>query len=176
MSHKLTGFDFLQFETVCSLSGMSKSNQAINSGHTKVLKDGNIGPDFISYYETLLDARGANLDQLNARSDHDGEVDEIVDYLINRYDFDEDSVVNFRVELAILGIDSVEQFEDAFYYETDSCKPDADFAEYVAAELNCLEVPVWLVVDWQSTWDSYLYYDFNKIEVDGQTFYFSNKF
>ena len=82
----------------------------------------------------------------------------------------------FMDELSDLGITTAEQFEDAYFYQTDSWHPEADFAEYITTELNCVELPEFVVVDWQATWDRNLRYDFSIIEFDGETYFFHNSF
>ena len=63
------------------------------------------------------------------------------------------------------GIDAIDGFEDAYMGEFDS---EADFAEeYTTGEYNT-DVPDFVVVDWQATWDAYLsyYFEYN----DGYVF------
>ena len=59
----------------------------------------------------------------------------------------------------------VENVEDAFrgvYHD------EATFTEEVITEVYGLDIPAYLVVDWQSTWDSSLRYDYDFI--DGYVF------
>ena len=45
----------------------------------------------------------------------------------------------------------------------------ADFAEEFYTNTMCLDIPVAIVVDWEATWDSSLYYDFTACN-DGQAY------
>ena len=84
----------------------------------------------------------------------------------------------FMDELSEYGITTAEQFEDAYYYQTDSWNPEREFAQYVTEEVNCinLEDLGYLVIDWQATWDSALCYDFFTIEFDSETYFFHSDF
>ena len=88
----------------------------------------------------------------------------------------------FMDELSDHGITTAEQFEDAYYYQTDSWNPEAEFAQYIAEEVECLSFMndaapgSWLVIDWQASWDSALRYDFFTIEFDGETYFFNSNF
>lgn len=55
------------------------------------------------------------------------------------------------------GIDALDAFEDAYRGEYDS---EAEFAEQYTDECYTLNVPEWVVIDWQATWDTNLQYDF----------------
>ena len=67
---------------------------------------------------------------------------------------------------------------DAYYYQTDAYNAEADFAQYVTEEINCVDMDslAHLVIDWQATWDTALCYDFSTIEFDGETYFFSDHF
>ena len=88
---------------------------------------------------------------------------------------DADQCQEFMDELSDVGITTAEQFEDAYFYQTDAYNAESDFAQYYADEIACLDVNSdsgmgsFLVVDWQATWDCSLCYDFSTIEFDGET-------
>ena len=50
------------------------------------------------------------------------------------------------------------------------------FAEYITTELNWVDLPDYVVIDWQATWDRSLSYDFFTIDFDGETYFFHNNF
>jgi len=83
---------------------------------------------------------------------------------------------DFMNELDDIGITTAQQFEDAYYMQFDSYKAEAEFAEYVAMEVNCVNIPddIRKHIDWQSMWDCELCYDFFTIEFDGETYFFHN--
>ena len=87
---------------------------------------------------------------------------------------DAEQCQEFMDELSELGITTAEQFQDAYFYQSDSWNVEAEFAEYVTTELNCVDLPDYVVVDWQATWDCNLRYDFSTIEFNGETYFFQN--
>lgn len=91
---------------------------------------------------------------------------------------DADQCQEFIDELSDHGITTAEQFEDAYFYQTDSWNAERDFAQFYAYEINCInpEDLGYLVVDWQATWDSSLCYDFFTIEFDSETYFFNSNF
>ena len=89
---------------------------------------------------------------------------------------DAEQCQEFMDELSKHGITTAEQFGDAYFWQSDSWHPEVEFAEYVATEINCIDLPDYVVIDWQATWDSALRYDFFTIEFDGETYFFHNGF
>lgn len=55
------------------------------------------------------------------------------------------------------GINDIDRFEDAYYGEYDS---EAEFAEHYTTDCYPMDMPEWVVVDWQATWDNELSDDF----------------
>lgn len=51
------------------------------------------------------------------------------------------------------GIDAIDGFEDAYRGEYDS---EAEFAEQYTTDCYTLNMPEWVVIDWQATWDTEL--------------------
>jgi hypothetical protein len=95
---------------------------------------------------------------------------------------DAEQCQEFMDELSEHGITTAEQFEDAYYYQTDSWNAERDFAQYYAEEIACLDVTndagmgSFLVIDWQATWDCNLRFDFFTIEFDSETYFFNINF
>ena len=61
-------------------------------------------------------------------------------------------------------VDTVEHFEEMYqgHHET-----GADFAEYICMELGYIkDLPSWVAVDWKSTWEDALSYDYTEIDCD----------
>ena len=79
-------------------------------------------------------------------------------------------------EFDAYGINTFEEFEDAFYYQTESFRPDAEFAQYLSEEVNCDEVPDYIqgCIDWDVVWKSHFRFDFWSICIDETTYYFFN--
>ena len=74
------------------------------------------------------------------------------------------------------GIDRIEIFEDAFFYQTDSYRPNEEFAEFLFTELNENELDPIIegCIDWQTVWDSAYRFDFWSVCIDETTYYFHN--
>tara|TARA_R100000664_G_C2754082_1_gene141600 strand:+ start:703 stop:1239 length:537 start_codon:yes stop_codon:yes gene_type:complete len=63
---------------------------------------------------------------------------------------------------------SLEKAQERFYGRYDS---ESDFAEQHAADV---EVPCYLVIDWQATWNGYLRHKFTAVHHKGECWIFSN--
>ena len=150
-------------------------------------------PSFTDFYVAILDARKANgeyqepqqsgADWYDSLTDQDRELyDMIEDRCPEFTKLDAEQCQEFMDELSDLGITTAEQFQDAYYYQTDSWNAERDFAQWYAEEIACLDVTndagmgSFLVIDWQATWDCNLKYDFSTIEFDGETYFFHNNF
>ena len=144
-------------------------------------------PSFTDFYVAILDARKANGDYQEPQQSGADWYDSMTDQGRDLYDMIEDMCPEFSKldaeqcqefmdELSELGITTAQQFEDAYYYQTDSWNAESVFAEYVTTEVHCFDLPVFVVIDWQETWDSALCYDFSTIEFDGETYFFHNNF
>lgn len=146
--------------------------------------------NFTEFYEAILDARKANGEYQTIDSTVNGRdwyediltdegrelYDKIEDMCPEFSKLDAEQCQEFMDELSDLGITTAEQFEDAYYYQTDSHKAEAEFAEYFTTEINCVQLPESVVIDWQDTWDSMTSYDFSTIEFDGTTYFISNNY
>ena len=82
----------------------------------------------------------------------------------------------FMDELAEHGITTETQFNDAYFWQSDSYHAEAEFVEYIVTELDCVELPPFLVIDWQASWDRNYRHDFFTIEFNGETYFFHNNF
>lgn len=74
----------------------------------------------------------------------------------------EDGHDNEAIEAFVeeFGIDAIGEFEDAYVGEYGS---EAEFAEQHVTDCCDLDMPRWVVVDWQATWNSGLCDDFTYI-------------
>ena len=89
-------------------------------------------------------------------------IDYIEEYLQAVDQYDEDVVTAF---LDIFDIESIGSLSDAYQGRyTDG----AEFAESLVSECYSMEMPSWVEVDWQATWDNSLSYDY--CESDGHIF------
>ena len=59
-------------------------------------------------------------------------------------------------------VDSVEHFEEMYQGQYDS---GAEFAEMIASDCGYVsrDMPSWIEIDWQKTWDNALSYDYTQI-------------
>ena len=88
--------------------------------------------------------------------------DYVEEYLQAVDQYGEEVVAAF---LDIFDIDSIGSLSDAYQGRyTDG----AEFAESIVSECYSMEMPSWVEVDWQKTWDNALSYDYS--ESDGHIF------
>ncbi len=66
-------------------------------------------------------------------------------------------------------VDSVDHFEDMYQGQYNS---GADFAEQIATDCGYVtrDLPSWIEIDWQKTWDNALSYDYTEL-IGGHIFY-----
>ena len=88
--------------------------------------------------------------------------DYIEEYLQAVDEYDEDVVSAF---LDVFDIDSIGSLSDAYQGRYDS---GAEFAESLVSDCYSMDMPSWVEVDWQKTWDNALSYDYS--ESDGHIF------
>ena len=86
----------------------------------------------------------------------------IEEYLQAVDEYDEEVVAAF---LDIFDIDSIGSLSDAYQGDYES---GAQFAESIVADCYSMDMPSWVEVDWQATWDNALSYDYS--ESDGHIF------
>ena len=115
-------------------------------------------------FEELV-ADGNDADDLQAFIDEHGKSyfeSYIEDYLQAIDEYDEDVVSAF---LDVFDIDSIGSLSDAYQGRYDS---GAEFAESLVSDCYSMDMPSWVEVDWQKTWDNALSYDY--YESDGHIF------
>ena len=88
--------------------------------------------------------------------------DYIEEYLQTVDQYGEDAVTAF---LDIFNIEDIGNFTDAYQGNYDD---GASFAESLVNDCYAMEMPSWVEVDWQATWDNALSYDYS--ESDGHIF------
>jgi len=93
-------------------------------------------------------------------------IDYIEEYLQAVDQYNEDAVAAF---LDIFSIEDIGNFTDAYQGEYES---GAEFAESLVSDCYSMDMPSWVEVDWQATWDNALSYDYS--ESDG--YIFNNNF
>ena len=71
----------------------------------------------------------------------------------------------FYQELIDNGIESLEQFEDSYQGQYMS---EGDFVEQILEDCYQSDLPSWVHIDYQRTWDDSLSYDYFSIEIGVQ--------
>lgn len=179
---RLAGNELLDY--VKASSELTHKQRCLGAGYIQVTKydDGTDKPAFTDFFEAILDAKKDNDAPTQSGADwydslteeHQELYDMIEDMCPEFTKLDAEQCQEFIDELDDIGITTAEQFENAYYYQTDSYNAEADFAEYLATEIQCVDLPDFVVIDWNETWDRNLSYDFNNIEFDGETYFFQN--
>lgn len=109
---------------------------------------------YTEFYTQLLDAKGLlNKPEPKEISE---EYQELCAELCENYG--EDAVDAF---LEIWDESDLEHFEDAFQGRYED---EADFAEQFTTDCYALNVPSFVIVDWQATWDQGLRYDYEFVD------------
>ena len=89
-------------------------------------------------------------------------------------DISRENVIKLCDELCDYGITTFEQFEDALFYQTDAIDAISDFVEFIMTDINDVELPTWLCVDYERTWYANLRHDFIHITVGSTDYFFHN--
>jgi hypothetical protein len=86
---------------------------------------------------------------------------------------------DFMDELSEYGITTAEQFENAYFTSFSYAHDEShfgEFVEFIVTDINCQELPEFLVIDWQQSWYSNYRHDFFTIEFDGEVYFFHTSF
>lgn len=102
--------------------------------------------------------------------------EEINDRCADFYDSTPEEARAFMDELAEYGITTAEQFCDAIWYYTTEYRAEAEFVQHIVEEIECVELPPYLVIDWQASWDRNIRHDFFTLTNKNITFFFDNNF
>lgn len=140
---------------------------------------------YVQFYTELLNAKGVvpttDTDTMEQEyddlSNDDKDLyDKITDMLGEKWTHKE--TIEFMDELSDIGIESANDFEEAYEWTHDnySSYAEKEFAEYWCIEVMDAQIPdiVLAAVDWQDVWDHNLRYDFSYIETVNGTFFFRN--
>ena len=110
---------------------------------------------YTEFYTELLTVKGLiNNDTLE--NDISEENQDLYSELCNRYGAD---AINAFLEL--YDENDLGNFEDAYQGAYAS---EADFAEQFITDCYGLNVPSFVIIDWQATWDQGLYYDYDFVD------------
>lgn len=154
---------------------------------TDVIKDAGYMYDngkamYVDYYTELLNAQGivptTNTDVIGADYESlDSDTQALYDKVDAQFGekWDHEMVMEFIELLDENGIETPEDFEDAFAYVSDEYRAEEDFARQLVEDLG-ETIPPFIEnhIDWQSVWDHELRYDYFTIEFDRETYFFRN--
>ena len=142
----------------------SEYKELIKKDTIKIGQDVEMTDSVTELFNELVDD-GNDADDLQAFIDDHGKsnfVDYIEEYLQKVDEYGEEVVTAF---LDIFDIDCIGSLSDAYQGEY---KSGAEFAESLVADCYSMDMPSWVEVDWQATWDNSLSYDYS--ESDGHIF------
>lgn len=143
---RLTGTDLISRVDSLRAEGKTATQVVVACGYVKENGKG----QYTEFYTALIEAKGLNLPDDEPVVSEENQ--SLYDRLTDAYHVD---AVNAFIELN--GEDYLESFEDAYRGAYDS---EADFAEEFTTDIHG-EIPSYVVVDWQGTWDANLRYDFD---------------
>lgn len=110
-------------------------------------------------------------DSFYSESMSEEELQKLLDYV--NMDADDREMLEMYAEATGYNIDEIELDEarDAFHGTADS---EEDFAEQIAEECGEIpkDLPSWIVIDWQASWNCNLCHDYNTATDDEGTIYF----
>ena len=142
----------------------SEYKELIKKDTIKIGEDVEMTDSVTELFNELVDD-GNDADDLQAFIDEHGKsnfTDYIEEYLQAVDQYGEEVVAAF---LDIFDIDSIGSLSDAYQGEYES---GAEFAESLVSDCYSMDMPSWVEVDWQATWDNSLSYDYS--ESDGHIF------
>ena len=149
-------------ETVAAMQaeGKKPTEIAIACGYCTV-EGNNTKVHYTDFYMALLEVKGPISDDTEEETieAEDPDNQETINELLEDYDA---AAIEAFIEL--YGEENVGSFEDAYQGEYES---GAHYAESLVSDCYCVDIPGFVVIDWEATWDQ-LYYDYS-IE-DGHVF------
>ena len=146
-------------DTIRSMETASRTEQCLGCGYVR--QDGK--PAFTSFYEAIMEARGITTaqrekDELLAEYKDSDELETLQELL---EDYDADAIKAF---VEYFGTGMLEDFTDSYQGEMSG----AEFAEQLVTDCYCLDLPGFVEVDWQETWENLERHDYS--EQDGFIF------
>lgn len=163
---RITGSELINLVDTLTAEGETRSDICRAAGYTSIKENGTERLHFTDFYENLLEAKGGP-ETLNNKEDDEWDythpsVDE--EYMETYNDLC-DQYTQQAVDFFLTSWSDCD-LEDFRNYYVGYYTSEADFAE---EWYDDLEIPVQIVVDWQSTWDQNLRFDF--IYLSGYVFH-----
>ena len=146
-------------DTIRSMETATRTEQCLGCGYVR--QDGK--PAFTSFFEAILEARGVTTAQREKEEllteYKDSEELETLQELLE--DYDADAIKAF---VEYFGTGMLEDFTDSYQGEMSG----AEFAQQITEDCYCIDLPGFVEVDWQATWENLERYDYS--EQDGFIF------
>ena len=145
----LTGDALL--DKIAAMPGSTRTEQCRACGYEV---DGRL--HFTDFFTAILEAKG----EIKTQSQYEEE-------LIQKYPEQKDILENLLTEydaeaieefIEYFGEEQLESFDDAYQGEMSG----AEFAEQLVTDCYCLDIPAFVSIDWEETWEQ-LRYDFTEL-------------
>ena len=156
----LTGIALKNTVAAMQAEGKKPTEIAIACGYCTV-EGSNTKIHFTDFYMALLEVKGESVDDIEKETieAEDSDNQEAINEALENH-----SAAAIEAFIELYGEENVGSFEDAYQGEYES---GAHFAESLVSDCYCLDIPAFVCIDWEATWD-HLYYDYS-IE-DGYVF------
>ena len=156
----LTGIALKETVAAMQAEGKKPTDIAIACGYCTI-EGNNTKVHYTDFYMALLEVKGPISDDIEEETieAEDPDNQEAIDAALEHH-----SVEAVAAFIELYGEENVESFEDAYQGEYES---GAHYAESLVSDCYCVDIPGFVVIDWEATWDQ-LYYDYS-IE-DGHVF------
>ena len=145
--------------TIRSMETATRTEQCLGCGYVR--QDGK--PAFTSFYEAIMEARGITTAQREKeeilQEYHNSEELETLQELLEDY-----SVEAIQAFIECFGTGSLEDFTDSYQGEMSG----AEFAQQITEDCYAIDLPGFVEVDWEATWQNLERYDYS--EQDGFIF------
>ena len=154
----LKGQALLTEVSIRTAQGMNKTDLCISCGYVR--QDGK--PAFHDFYTAIMEARGITINESEPEtikaedSDNQEQIDELLE------DYPEDAI---RAFIELYGEDNLDCFTDCYQGEMSG----AEFAEQFVNDVYCPDIPSFVSIDWQETWED-MHHTWNYTEEDGYIF------
>ena len=153
----LTGIALKETVDALTAQGKTRSEIAIACGYCTV-EGNNTKIHFTDFYMALLEVKQVDDTEEETIEAEDPDNQEAIDAALEHH-----SVEAVSAFIELYGEENLESFTDAYQGEMSG----AEFAEQLVTDCYCLDIPAFVCVDWEATWQQ-LCYDYD--EQDGYIF------
>ena len=153
----LKGQALLTEVSIRTAQGMNKTDLCISCGYVRE----NGKPAFTDFYTAIMEARGITInepepEEIKAEdSDYQEQINELLE------DYPADAI---RAFIELYGEDDLDRFSDSYQGEMSG----AEFAQQYTEDCYGVDLPGFVEVDWQETWENLERHDYS--EQDGFIF------